>query len=303
VPRGVATAIVLGGVGVLAAGLLIMVGLLAASQISSLLTHLPKTLASSVTFINNHFHTHLKFTNLQHSLSKINFAHSHLTSLATTSFTQVASLLTGVLFTFYFVAEGPALRDHICSLLPPKSQPEMHRAFDIATQKSGSYFLSRLILSCVRFALALAVLLPAHTPEPFALALWYAVIAEFIPVIGTLIAMLLPVAVALSVSQPSALLVLGVLLAITALRNYVLAPKLSRHTVRLHPALAFAAVISAVVLFGPLAGLFAVPVLATITAFFSTYIHRHDITPQDNPAPGSASQESWADNDPVPEGL
>jgi predicted PurR-regulated permease PerM len=275
--RGIAAGLVIGLTSVVVVGLLLGVGVLVAHQISSLFTHLPSTLAQAVVLVNNHLHTHLSAAQVRTDFSKLNLSHSRLTHVALSSLAEVASLLAGLLFTFYFVAEGPKLRANLCSLLPPEHQPEMTRAFDIAVEKAGGYFLSRFILSALRFGFAIALLLPCHVPEPFALAVWYALLSEFIPVVGTTLATALPVAVALTVSPGTALVVLVTLLLITAVRNYFLAPKLTRHTVQLHPALAFASVIAAAILFGPLAGLLAVPVLATITAFSSSYIHRHEL--------------------------
>jgi predicted PurR-regulated permease PerM len=268
--RGVAAGIVLGASALFLLALILGVGVLVTHQITHLFSNLPATLAQATSFVNAHFHTHLSPASVQVDFSKLGLAHTHLTSAATTSLTELASLLAGILFTFYFVAEGPQMRNYLCSLLPPRHQPEMVRALELATEKAGGYFFSRFLLSVIRFCAALIVLLISHTPEPFALALWYALLAEFIPVVGTVLATALPVAVAVTVSTSDAVAVLIVLLVVTGIRNYLLAPKLTRHTVQLHPAFAFASVIAAVVLFGPLAGLLAVPVLAS-------YIHRHEV--------------------------
>lgn len=286
-PRGFAAALSIGAAAALGFGLIIAAGVSVAHQVSSLVKHFPRTLDTTLRFVNRHLHTHLTSVKVRADLSHLNLLHSHLTASALTSLTQLASLLMGVLFTFYFVAEGPQIRENLCSLLPPAHQPEMLRVLTLTVQKSGAYFFSRLVLSLVRFIAALAVLVATHTGAPIILAAWYALLSEFIPVIGTTLATALPVLVAAAVSVPGAVVVLGCLLVVTAVRNYVLAPKLTRHTVRLHPAVSFGAVVAAAVLFGPLAALMAVPVLAVLTSFFSVYLHRHDVVVDADVLPGS----------------
>ena len=275
--RGVAAALVLGLVAVSVLAFVAGTGVLVSSQVTTLLGHLPATFARAAVLLNHHLHTHLSAKHLKADISKIGLTHIHWTHVALSSVTEIGSLLMALLFTFYFVAEGPSMRSRLVSLVPADHQPEMLRALELSVEKAGSFFFSRFVLAAVRFAVALPLLLLCHTPEPFVLALWYALIAEFIPVVGALIATALPVIVALSVTVSSALVILITLTALTLLRDYALAPKLTRHTVKLHPILAFAGVIAAAILFGPLAALFAVPVLATITAFFSGYMHRFDV--------------------------
>jgi predicted PurR-regulated permease PerM len=291
--RGFATALLLGVTFLTILVLLAGAGVIISSQITSLSKHLPATFAKATILLNKHFHTHFSAKHLRHDVASW-VSHVHLTHVASSSLGLLGSLLMSVLFIYYFVAEGPAMRDHLVSLVSAPHQSEVRRALELSIEKTGRFFFSRVVLSIIRFVLALAVLLLCHCPEPFALALFYALISEFIPIVGALVATALPAIVALSSSITDAIIVLVTLTVITLVRDYVLAPKLTRLTVKLHPILAFASVIAAVILFGPLAGLFAVPVLATITAFFSGYVHRHDLETPDTPTSSEPSPEPSA---------
>src|SRR5699024_11217489 len=55
--------------------------------------------------------------------------------------------LTIALFTFYLCADGPRFRRVICSLLPPRTQREVLRAWEIAISKTGGYLYSRALLA------------------------------------------------------------------------------------------------------------------------------------------------------------
>lgn len=276
--RGLAAAIVIGGSLLALLGLLISTGALVVGQMSRLVHHAPATLSRIVALVNRDLGTHLRAKTIEHALRHINVSHSSYSSAAVHSLAQVGSLLMGLLFTFYLAAEGPQLRSTICRMLPPRRQEQVLRGWELSIEKAGGYLLARGLLAGVRSIAAFVAMTALGVPDALALALWFGVLAEFVPVIGTSIATVLPVLVALSVDPGKAVIVLLILLTVTGVRNYVLAPRLSRRTVDLHPAIAFAGVVGAVTLFGPLAGLFAVPLLATAQAFFSTYVKRHPIS-------------------------
>ena len=276
--RGFAAGIVIGGSLLALVALLVSTGALVVGQMSRLVHHAPATLARIVTMVNRDFGTHLHAKTITNSLRHIKLSHGSYSTLALHSATQIGSLLMGLLFTFYLAAEGPKFRASVCGLLSPRRQAQVLRGWEISIEKAGGYLLARGLLTGVRAVVAFTALMAMGIPDALALALWFGVLAEFIPVIGTSVATILPVLVALSVDPRDAVVLLAILLVINAVRNYVLAPKLSRRTVDLHPAVAFAGVIAAVTLFGPLAGLFVVPLLATAQAFFSTYFTRHEVT-------------------------
>jgi hypothetical protein len=69
------------------------------------------------------------------------------------------------------------------------------------------------------------------------------VVSQFVPVVGTYIAAALPLLVAVLVSPVDALIVLIYVLAYQQVENYLLAPKISAHTMQLHPAVAAQAIV------------------------------------------------------------
>ena len=61
------------------------------------------------------------------------------------------------------------------------------------------------------------------------------------------------------------------------IENYLLAPRVTAETMEIHPAVAFGAVIAGASILGPVGALLALPAGATIQAFVSTYVHRHEV--------------------------
>ncbi len=185
--------------------------------------------------------------------------------------------LTVAMFSYYLVADGPRLRRAICSLLPPARQREVLRAWEVAIDKTGGFMYSRAVLALASLIFHWIGFAAVGIPSPVALALWVAVISQFVPVIGTYLAGTLPVLVALAENPPSALWVLALVLVYQQLENYLLAPRITAHTMQVHSAVAFGSVIAGAAILGPVGAVLALPVTATLTALASGYLARHEV--------------------------
>ena len=79
----------------------------------------------------------------------------------------------------------------------------------------------------------------------------------------------------------TALWVLIWILVYQQIENYLLSPKITAHTMDLHPAVAFGAALAGASLFGPMGAILALPAAAVIQAFVSAYLDRHDVVEND----------------------
>jgi predicted PurR-regulated permease PerM len=120
-------------------------------------------------------------------------------------------------------------------------------------------------------------LLLLDVPFWLPLAIWTGVVSQFIPTIGTYLAIVLPALVALAADPVDALWVVIVGTAYQQIENYLLAPRVTARTVSIHPAVAFGAVIVGAALFGPLGALVSIPVVAAVEAVVDTYGHRYEL--------------------------
>lgn len=199
----------------------------------------------------------------------------------------IFQLLTIGLFTFYMTAEGPRFRRTVLSVLPPGRQLEVLRIWEIAIDKTGGYFYSRALLAGFAASVGWAVFTIIGVPFALALALWMGILSQFVPVVGTYIGGALPLVIAL-LESPSRAIAVGVYIIVyQQLENYLLAPKITEKTMSLHPAVSFGSAIAGATLMGVPGALMALPTAATIQAFVSTYIERHqvveaDLTKQDD---------------------
>ena len=189
----------------------------------------------------------------------------------------IFQLLTIGLFTFYMTAEGPRFRRTVCSLLPPRRQLEVLRVWEIAIEKTGGYFYSRALLAGMSAAVGWGVFIVIDLPFALALALWIGVLSQFVPVVGTYIGGALPLLIALLESPGKAVAVVIYVVVYQQIENYLLAPRITARTMSLHPAVSFGSAIAGGTLLGVPGALMALPVAATIQAFISTYLRRHEV--------------------------
>jgi predicted PurR-regulated permease PerM len=184
---------------------------------------------------------------------------------------------TIALFTFYLVAEGPYLRRQVCSLLPENRQREVLELWDLAIEKTGGYIASRAILAILSSLAHWFVFTLADVPSPLPLALWVGVMSQFIPVIGTYIAGVLPVVIGFIHDPTTGIWALVFVVLYQQIENYVFAPRITAQTMEIHVALAFGAVIAGAAVLGAVGALLSLPAAATIQAFVSTYVRRHEV--------------------------
>ena len=122
----------------------------------------------------------------------------------------------------------------------------------------------------VFFAIGLPYWLP--------LAIWTGVVAQFVPTIGTYIAIILPVLVGLLSDRP----VTGVIALVWALlyqqvENLTIEPRISAKAVDVNPAVSFGAVLLGAALFGVAGAFLAVPVVAMMLALLDIYGKRYEL--------------------------
>ena len=153
----------------------------------------------------------------------------------------------------------------------------MLKGWEIAIDKTGAYIYSRTLLGLAAFFAHWVVFALLDVPSPVPLALWVGIMSQFVPVAGTYLAGLLPILIALLHQPVSALWVLIAIVVYQQLENYLFAPRITAQTMNIHPAVAFGSVIVGASLLGVVGTLLAVPVAATVQAFVSTYIRRHEL--------------------------
>jgi predicted PurR-regulated permease PerM len=147
----------------------------------------------------------------------------------------------------------------------------------VAIEKTGAYLYSRLLLAIFSGVATFIVLTILHVPFAVPLAVWMGLVSQFIPTIGTYIAMALPLLVAVVEDPFKALVLLIFFTVYQQIENYLLSPRITARTMELHPALAFGCAIAGASISGIVGALLALPFAAIVQAIGSSYLHRHEV--------------------------
>jgi predicted PurR-regulated permease PerM len=196
--------------------------------------------------------------------------------------TGIASFLffaaTVALFSFYMVADLPQLQRTVLSTVPEKRQHDLMHVWDVAVEKMGGYIYSRLILAALSGTVASIFLSVLDVPFAISLGIWVGVLSQFIPVVGTYLAAILPAVVALSAGGITTMLwVIGFFLAYQQLENYLIAPRITKKTMEIHPAVSIGAIIVGSQLLGPIGVILALPMAGIIQALISESRKHHEV--------------------------
>jgi len=190
----------------------------------------------------------------------------------------IFAMFTVGMFIFYMVAEGPRFKRAVLSFFSTERQEELVSIWEAAIDKTGGYFYSKLALAVINGGAFFVVLVLLGVPSAAALATFQGVVAEFIPIVGTYIAAVVPLAIALlTVGNPETLILLVYVLIYQQVENYLLAPRLQAKAMQLHPAVAFGAALAGGAIGGLLWAFLALPFAATVQASASLYIQRHEV--------------------------
>jgi predicted PurR-regulated permease PerM len=283
--RGLSTFLIIFGLAVVTVALVASMIPLLVQQVRGLINDTPTILQSVSNFTKRWFGVEVSVGALQTQLKDANSAVStfgrdiagNLFGFATSIVGSIFKILSISLFTYYLTADGPRVRRAVCSYLPPRHQEAVLFTWEVGIEKTGAYLYSRLLLAIFSGVATFIVLSILHVPFAVPLAVWMGLVSQFIPTIGTYIAMALPLLVAVVRSPLDALVLLIFFTIYQQIENYLLSPRITARTMELHPALAFGFAIAGASIAGVVGAFLALPFAAIVQALGSTYIHRHDV--------------------------
>ena len=261
------------------------VGTLVGQQTADLLSNSETYVNDTVKFLNDSFGTNIDAESVNERIRDpngavqqfINDQQGNAVRLSVQGLAMLLQLFSLILFSYYLVADGPRMRRAICSRLTPDKQQTVLEVWDVAVKKTGGFLYSRALLAVLSGTVHWIAFQIIGTPAPIALALWVGLVSQFIPVIGTYLASVLPLLLAFLESPVDALVVLIVVLVYQQVENYVFAPKITERTLDLHPALAFGGALAGVAALGVVGALIALPFVAMVQALISTWGERHPV--------------------------
>jgi predicted PurR-regulated permease PerM len=290
--RGLATALILAALAVIAAGFVGVMGALIADQANELSGNRDQYVTDVVGFLNDNVGTNLDAMEILESIDDpngpvrdfLNSQADRAVQLGVSAFSTLFQTFSILLFTFYLAADGPRLRRTICSWLKPSRQRVVLDVWELAVEKTGGYLSSRAILAVISSVLHFIAFQAIGTPAPIALALWVGVISQFLPVIGIYLAGVLPLLLTVIDSPFKGLLVLAFIVFYQQIENFLIAPRITAQKMELHAAVAFGSAIVGGAVLGPTGAILGLPAAAVIQGFLSSVGHRYEVVSDEPPA-------------------
>jgi predicted PurR-regulated permease PerM len=287
--RGSATALILFGVIFAFILFVVAIGTLVASQVADLLSNSEEYIRDTVKFINDTFGANLDAQEVIDDFNDpdgrvqefIRDQQDNVVRLSVAALGGLLALFSVLLFTFYLVADGPKMRRAICSRLTPARQERVLATWELAGTKTGGYLYSRALLAMLSAVFHWIVFQSVGTAAPVALALWVGIVSQFLPVVGTYLAGVLPVLLTFLDSPLKAVIVLIAIVLYQQIENYLFAPRVTARTMELHPALAFGAALGGAAVLGAIGAVLALPAAAMAQALVSEVGARHDVIKND----------------------
>ena len=277
VPRRVAALVVLIGsiVGVIA--LIASIGTVVSSEFRGIAVNLEQYVNEIANWVSKHGYN-LTSENLMRYVEDVKSSISDkISNSAKTAENIVVDFGIITFLSYYLVSDGYKFRIMVCKLLPAKAQQMVLDIWQTTIEKTGSYLVTRLILIAVSSLLTGAICAALGMPYAWALGIWFGVISQAIPIIGTYIGMSIPLLVAANYGLVVVLILVAFIILYQLFENYFLMPKIAANTLKMHPAPIFLSVIVGATLAGGLGAIIAIPIAATIQSVLSTYSNRHEI--------------------------
>ena len=192
----------------------------------------------------------------------------------------------GILFTFaaaaYWIFERDDAVRVVTSLVPRPRRKVVRSTWDLIDLKLGAYVRGQLLL-IVLVATVLSICFWAIGLPFWLLIGIFAGIVEIVPVIGPFMAGALAVGVGLTESVGVALAAGLIVLVVRLLEDYLVIPRVLGDAVGLSPLVVLVSVAGAVLLFGELAVLLAIPMAAVAATLFDVVVRAKDPAEEDVP--------------------
>lgn len=200
---------------------------------------------------------------------------NRLLSFLLTGVAATVSFLAGVVITvvtaFWLLRDGDELRGGLLSLLPSRLRGHLEFGLDATGVVVGGYVRGQLFMAVLIGVMAWLGTTGLGVPYPVVVGV-AAGVFELIPLVGPFVGGAVGVLLALTVSWVLAVWTVALFLGIHLLDGYVISPRVQARFIRVHPVVAFLALIAGIEVDGFWGALFAVPATSLAAVFVRTAV-------------------------------
>lgn len=180
-------------------------------------------------------------------------------------FGTVLSLFLMVIVSIYFLIDRERVSGAALRAIPATVREQTVEMFSVIEARLGRFLKGQLLLCAIMGVVGWAIVQFTIGRYAIVLGLWVG-LTEFIPVIGAFLGAIPAVAIALLVNPLQGLIVAALFLIAQQIEGNLLVPKVIGDSVNLHPLWVLFGVMAASALYGVIGALFALPLMAIISA-------------------------------------
>ena len=200
---------------------------------------------------------------------------SNAIGLATGAATLLVQVLIMLILSFYFMVDGSRLAESVITALPLRAQDDA-RFLVASTHRAFAGFLRGQMIQSLVGGVGTGVLMSVLQVDYALLSSVVAALVLLIPFLGPVVAVALPVTIALLTHTDVALYLFIALVALQQVIFNLLAPRILSRQVGLHPLLVFFAVLAGARVAGVWGAIFGVPIVAVVVTMISFYRASHE---------------------------
>jgi len=179
------------------------------------------------------------------------------------------------LMCYYFLKDAAKIKSAFKEVFPQAYDERIDTGLSHVSRMLGNYVRGRLLLALFVGLLVSLGLTVIGVKYPLLLGA-FAFIAEFIPVVGSIVAYVPAGLLALGMGAGPFVIVTGFYIVVNILENYFLAPKIMGDTMDLHPLTVIIAMIIGAYIGGVIGILVALPVVAALKIIFNIFVVRRE---------------------------
>ena len=288
VPRVLASVVtyvvVLGLIGWLAYALglsLIPQALTFSNTVIAFASSLPETFHSTIQYLEKH--SSIPPENINAAISQFqaqatDFARSLATNAVNAFFVITNALLNIMLvivLSFYLTLDGKRIRESLVSIVPRRWLPNVLLFEDALNRVVGNYIRGQLILALIVGLCTSGICLATGLGSYALICGVLAFLFETIPMVGPVLASILPLLLSLLLSDafPRTFIIALCFVILQAIESNILGPRIVGHAVGLHPVAAIMALLIGAKLFGVFGALIATPLVAAAWVVIASIYH------------------------------
>jgi predicted PurR-regulated permease PerM len=195
---------------------------------------------------------------------------SNAIGLATGAATLLVEVVIMLILSFYFMVDGARLSEQLITALPLRVQDDA-RFLVASIHHAFAGFLRGQLFQAFLGGVGTGVVMSVLHVDYALLSSVIAAVVLLIPFLGPVLAVIVPVAIALLTRPDVALILLIALIGLQQVIFNVLGPRILSTQIGLHPLLVFFAVLTGARVAGIWGAIFGVPIVAVATTMISFY--------------------------------